>query len=142
ELQAISDFVKSGGGLLIVQDYGVSGPAGPMPWSWPTRSVMGAFGLTDDDNMAIDVLHNDGAGGLCGDVVFEASRCFKQHPILGGLAAVSVDAVCTFSAALGWTTIIATDADAIPPNQPVLIERSIGAGRVLVFGDCNQWSDS
>jgi hypothetical protein len=140
ETQAISDFVQAGGGLLIVQDHGLDpGLGGPMPWSWPTRSVMGAFGLVDDDNMARDALHND--GGNPGRVVLESSRSFKPHPVVAGLAAVMADATCTFSSAAGWTTIVETDADTVPPNQPVLVERSVGAGRVLVFGDSNSWTD-
>jgi hypothetical protein len=141
ETQAISDFVNVGGGLLIAQDYGID-PAfgGPAPWSWPTRSVMGAFGLVDDNNLVTDAAHND--AGFPGRVVFEASRCFRPHPVVTGLTAVSVDATCTFSSAAGWTTIVETDADAVPPNQPVLVERSVSSGRVLVFGDSNTWTDS
>ena len=140
ETQAISDFVTAGGGLLIVQDHGLDpGLGGPMPWSWPTRSVMGAFGLVDDDNLARDVQHND--GGNPGRVVYDSARCFRPHPVVAGLTAVMGDATCTFSSAAGWTTIIETDADAVPPNQPVLVERSVGAGRVLVFGDSNSWTD-
>lgn len=90
EVQAVSDFVKAGGGLLVAQDYGVDPPTGPMPWSWPTRSVLGAFGLIDDNNLVEDALHNDGQPGW---VVFEAQRCFQPHPIVNGLAAISVDAV-------------------------------------------------
>ena len=43
----------------------------------------------------------------------------------------------TFSTAAGWTTVVETDGDAVPANQPVLIERGVGTGRVLVFGDSN-----
>jgi uncharacterized protein DUF4350 len=139
EVQAISDFVQAGGGLLIVGDYGVDPSIITMPWTWPTRSVMGGFGVIDDNNMAEDAQHNDGGPG---NVIFEASRCFKPHPIVTGLSAISVSAVCTYSLATGWTTVIATDSDAVPANQPVLIERSFGAGRVLIFGDCNSATDT
>lgn len=140
EMQAISDFVYAGGGLLVVGDYGVDPAVITMPWTWPTRSVMGAFGVIDDNNMAEDALHND--GGLPGNVIFEAQRCFKPHPIVNGLNTISVYATCTFSLAAGWTTIVETDSDAVPPNQPVLIERSFGAGRVVIFGDCNSATDT
>lgn len=142
EVQAIYDFVSGGGGLIVVQDYGVD-PAlgGPMPWSWPTRSVLGAFGIVDDNNMAQDTLHHDGAS--TGRVLFEAAQgCFASHPITSGLGTMLVDAVCTFSSAAGWTTIVQTDGDAVPPKQPVLVERAVGSGRVVVVGDPNSWTNA
>jgi hypothetical protein len=53
-----------------------------------------------------------------------------------------VDAVCTFSSAAGWTTIVQTDGDAVPPKQPVLVERAVGSGRVVVVGDPNSWTNA
>lgn len=141
ETQAILDFVNAGGGLLVAQDFGVD-PAmgGPMPWSWPVRSVLGAFGLIDDNNLALDALHNDGPVG--GHVIFsDAQHCFAAHPIVSGLKSIVNDATCTFSTAAGWTTVVETDADAVPPNQPVTVERSVGAGRVVVLGDSNVFTD-
>lgn len=140
ETQAISDFVTAGGGLLIVGDHGADPAVITMPWSWPTRSVMGAFGVIDDNNIAEDALHND--GGIAGNVRFEAQRCFKPHPIVAGLKEISVYATCTFSLAGGWTTVVETDSDATPPHQPVLIERGVGAGRVVIFGDSNSATDT
>jgi hypothetical protein len=75
------------------------------------------------------------------NVIFEAATCFKPHPIVAGLKAVSVSATSTFSLATGWTTVIETDTDAVPASQPVLIEQALGAGRVLVSGDTNWWSN-
>lgn len=139
ETQAISDFVQAGGGLLIAQDYGVEpGLGGPMPWSWPVRSVLGIFGLIDDNNIALDALHCD--SGIPGNVVFDAQRSFNAHPVVAGLKSVSVSATCTFSTAAGWSTVIKTDTDSTPADQPVLVEQAFGAGRVLVFGDSNTFS--
>jgi hypothetical protein len=139
EVQAISDFVDAGGGLLVVGDFGVDPAVVTMPWSWPTRSVMGAFGVTDRNNVAEDALHNDGGPGR---IVFASQRCFKPHPITNGLSNVLVDATCTFAASAGWTTIVETDSDAVPPNEPVLIENAFGAGRVVIFGDSNSANDT
>jgi hypothetical protein len=101
---------------------------------------MGAFGVIDDNNIAEDALHNDGANAA--NVIFEAGRCFKPHPIVAGLKEISVYATCTFSLAGGWTTVVETDSDATPPNHPVLIERAFGAGRVVIFGDSNSATDT
>ena len=118
--------------MLVAQDFGADPLLGGTPWSWPTRSVMGAFGLTDENNMALDGVHNEGDASR---IRFEAGRNFGAHPVVSGLSAISVSATCTF--ADPWPVVVATDTDTVPPSRPVVVEQSVGAGRVLALGDSN-----
>lgn len=135
EVQVIFDFVNAGGGLLVAQDWGIDPSFGSQPWSGPTRSVMGAFGLTDDSNIAMDLTHNEAGDPF--EIRFEAGRNFGPHPVVAGLTAISVAATCTLSGGGTWAAPVATDLDTRPPSRPVVMERDVGAGRVLVLGDSN-----
>jgi hypothetical protein len=55
---------------------------------------MGAFGLTDDSNLALDTTHNEGDASR---IRFEVVRNFGVHPVVDGLSAISVSATCTLS---------------------------------------------
>jgi hypothetical protein len=140
EVQAIFDFVYAGGGLLTLQDWGIDPRFGAHEWSWPTRSVIGAFGLTDNSDFALDQLHNETGNAM--HVVFEVGRNFGVHPIVDGLNAITLPATCTFSAGSPWTSVVVTDGDTLPPGRAVVVEREVGAGRVLVLGDSNIIADT
>ncbi|MGH3843705.1 MAG: DUF4350 domain-containing protein [Pseudonocardiaceae bacterium] len=139
EVQVISDFVNAGGGLLIAQDWGLDPASGANPWSLPTRSVMSAFGLTDDGNFATDTTHNEAGNSYW--IRFEAGRNFSPHPVVAGLTAISMHHTCTLSGGGVWVAAVTTDTDTQPPSRPVVMERDVGAGRVLVLGDSNVLED-
>jgi hypothetical protein len=144
EVQVISNFVNGGGGLLIGQDFGVDPmyPYNQNPWSLPTRSVMNAFGIIDDSNDASDPTpnHYDGNSGW---IRFEAGRNFGGgHPIVAGLTTIWFRLTCTLSGGSAWSAIVNTDTDTNPPSRPVVMERDVGAGRILVLGDSNPLDDS
>jgi hypothetical protein len=139
EIQAIVDFVNAGGGLLLAQDWGIDPRFGYAPWSLPARGVMSAFGLVDDSNLVLDTLHND---GIAEQLRFDVGRNFGSHPIVSGLSTLTAVWSCTLATGNGWSPVIATDADAVPPERPVVAERAVGGGRVLVLGDSNMLNDS
>jgi hypothetical protein len=142
EVQAIANFVAAGGGLLIAQDWGNDPTTGTSPnaWSLPTRSVMSAFGLTDDSNLAEDTIHNEVGNSVW--IRLEVGRNFGTHPVVAGLTTISFHHTCTLSGGSAWSSVVSTDTDTKPPNRPVVMERDIGAGRVLVLGDSNTLEDS
>jgi hypothetical protein len=115
EVQVISDFVSNGGGLLIGQEWGIEPMFGSHDWSLPTRSVMSAFGIIDDSNIAFDQIHNEGDASR---IRFDVGRNFGGHPIVAGLTTISVSATCTLSGGTPWSAVVITDTDTItkPPN--------------------------
>jgi hypothetical protein len=133
EQQALVDFVNGGGGLMIVQDFGNG------PWSVPTREILNLFGANDENNTALDDMHNDGANPP--SVIFDSQRNFLPHPIVNPLGSFVVGATCTLSGRDGWATVVETDDDADPARRPVLLVRPWGSGRVLAFGDSNAWAN-
>lgn len=137
-MQAITDFVNGGGGLLLCQDYGLRTPIPPSPWTHPMRQLLYLFGAADEENLAEDALHNTGSSGW---ILFETPRNFSGHPVMRNIKSFSVDAVCTLSGSTGWTTIAETDDDSSPVRRPVLMGRGFGTGRVLVIGDSNTFAD-
>jgi hypothetical protein len=139
EETAIVDFVNRGGGLLVCQDYGLTPPLPPSPWTHPTREVLYLFGAADEENMAQDQQHN--VSGHPAWIEFDTARNFTTHPIVQPLKQFTTDAVCTLSGGVGWETVAETDDDAAPPRRPVLIARGIGAGRVAAYGDSNTFAD-
>ena len=138
ELSAMQTFVNNGGGLLVCQDFGNQPPIPLPPWVIPTRGVLNAFGATDDNNAAQDVLHN--LAGQPTHLVLETGRNFGSHPIVQPLKRWTTGTPCTLSGA-GWDTVTETDADAAPPNRPLLIARAHGSGRVVAIGDSNTFAD-
>lgn len=134
EKQAMSDFVNTGGGLLIVQDFGNA------PWSPPTREILNLFGTNDDNNFMQDPT-NHFLPGQTDDVVFDYKRNFLAHPIVNGWKSFHVDAASSLSGGAGWTTVVETDDDSIPARRPAVIARSYGPGRIVAFGDSNTWAD-
>jgi hypothetical protein len=134
EKQAINDFVAGGGGLLVVQDFGNA------PWSAPTREILNLVGANDDNNFMQDPT-NCFTPGQTDDVVFDYQRNFHSHPIVNGLKYFHVDAAASLSGSSEWVTIAETDDDSTPARRPALIARSLGAGRVVAFGDSNTWAD-
>ena len=142
EKQAITSFVSGGGGLMIVQDYGIPPPTPAAPWSAPTREVLNLFGANDDNNMVQDAIHNNSASyNPPFAVIFDYQRNFLTHPIVNGWKYFGIDAICSLSGGTGWTTIVETDDDSIPVRRPVLLGRSYGSGRVLAYGDSNTWAN-
>ena len=138
ELSAMQAFVSNGGGLLVAQDFGNQPPVPLPPWVIPTRGVLNAFGASDDNNAAQDVLHN--LAGQPTHLVLETGRNFGSHPIVQPLKRWTTGTPCTLSGA-GWDTVTETDSDAAPPNRPLLIARAHGAGRVVAIGDSNTFAD-
>lgn len=140
EVQDISSFVSAGGGLVLGQDFGLDPAFGANPWTGPARSVMGAFGLLDDNNMALDPTHNE--AGDASRIRFDVGRNFGGHAVVNGLSTTSVVATCTFSNAVGWDPVVITDSDSIPAMAATVVARTVAAGRVLVLGDTNTLSDT
>lgn len=133
EKKAISEFVNQGGGLLIVQDFGGA------PWSVPTREVLNYFGANDDNNFINDPTNN--MGGQTDDVIFDYQRNFLGHPITNGWKYFHVDAASSLSGSAGWSTVVETDDDSVPPRRPAVIARAFGKGRIVAFGDSNTWAN-
>jgi hypothetical protein len=103
---------------------------------------MNAFGIIDDSNDAFDPTptHYDGNGGY---IRFEVGRNFGGgHPIVAGLTTILFRLTCTLSGGSAWSAVVNTDTDTNPPSRPVVMERNVGAGRVVVLGDSNPLEDS
>ena len=54
--------------------------------------------------------------------------------MLREIGSIRLDAASTLSGT-DWVTLVETDDDAIPSHRPVVISKTIGAGRILVIGD-------
>jgi hypothetical protein len=142
EKQALVDFVNAGGGLMIVQDFGLAPPTPQTPWSGPGRDLLNLFGANDDNNIVTDPVHYDQTGwGGTAAVLFDAQRNGRPHPIVNGWQTFRADAICSLSGGTGWTTIVESDDDSTPLRRPVLMGSTTGAGRILAFGDSNVWAD-
>jgi hypothetical protein len=68
-------------------------------------------------------------------------RNFMPHPIVQGFKSFHVDACSSLSGDNEWSTVVETDDDSSPSRRPVVMARTFGAGRIVIFGDSNTWCD-
>ena len=125
EKVAIQEFVNSGKSVWIVAEFGT-------PYIFPaTQDAMSMFDITHGNNMVTDPTNHELEEFW---VVYEQDRNFGTHPILEGIDKIRLDAGATVSGP-GYTILVETDDDAVPPRQPMVIAKDHGSGRVLAIAD-------
>ena len=130
EKQALEEFVKQGGAILVAGEWGPSIP------SAATIDLLAHFGATYDNNTIRDPAHS--ASGQTSWVIYAAGRNFLAHPVVTGLKSVQSAAGASLSGAQ-WKAIIETDDDAMPVRRPAVALRELGAGRLMALGDWGFW---
>ena len=131
EIDALSDFVEKGGGLLVIGNAG------------------GDRGLRTNMN---DILNKFGIEMLSDQVKDEASNEFnmpthpvindvKDHPIGNGVAEIVVVAGCSVRGSTNMKGIVYTSPAAEPPNAPVLVAGDFKQGRVVAVGSYRLFSN-
>lgn len=131
EIDALSDFVEKGGGLLVIGNAG------------------GDRGLRTNMN---EILNKFGIEMLSDQVKDEASNEFnmpthpvindvKEHPIGNGVAEIVIVAGCSVRGSSNMKCIAYTSPAAEPPNAPVLVAGDFKQGRVVAVGSYRLFSN-
>jgi hypothetical protein len=94
------------------------------------------FGIKYNNDQVFDDQHNYGIRNLAISTVFE------NHPITEGLELVIIPSACSLSVTSKAQGVIFSDADADPPNVPVIAISEYGLGRAVVFGSYETFRDS
>lgn len=134
EVRAVEEWVKRGGGLLLIADRA--------PFGGPARTLAKVFGVTLDDNT---ILRKGADGKPDGVLTIDvAADGEKSHPIFAGVSRVVYvvgESVAGPGAVLrapagtySGPTIQATEGPSAA-GKPIILAFSHGKGRVVVIGD-------
>lgn len=135
EKTAIKSYVRNGGSVAVVGDWGSSEKL--PPWWRPANNLGHYFGVPFAQNWAKDPTNCDGNRDHW---IYFYRRNFNG-PITEPLTTVEAFATATLKPTVSGVQVIKTDSDASPPNRPIFFSRQLGKGRVIVLGDSDFWSD-
>ncbi len=130
EIQDMQEYVEDGGAIYLIADWGGV-------FSDPSQALANVFGVTLDANTVTDP--NDFIGGHDVWVTYDSAN-FSSNAIMSGLNQLQTYASTGMLPGTASPLII-TDADASPPNRAIAVALSYGAGRVIIVGDSNYFSD-
>lgn len=131
ENQAMQEYVENGGSLFLIADWGGI-------YSDPSQTLANVFGVTLDANTVTDP--NDFIGGNDFWVTYDNAN-FSSHILMDGLNQLQTYASTAMFPGTASPLII-TDPDASPPNRAIAVALGYGAGRVVIVGDSNYFSDA
>jgi hypothetical protein len=136
EITVLKSWVKTGGSLLIIGDWGVN-----TEWSQATRALSAKFRIFFNktrrkcarDPSNYEIPHNDW--------IYLFRRNYSTYKkIMSGLNRTETFCTTTLYSSIG-KRVIFLDEDAVPSGKPIVMGREFGKGRVLVLADSNFWSD-
>lgn len=124
EIKSIIDFVKLGGGLLIMS--GAGGDPGHMS---NLNDISGKFGIKFNNDQVIDKEIN------CGLPTIPKIKTFPNpHPIIKGISNLCYRAGCSLTVFNKAIPIALSNDISIPPLRPVIAVSQYGNGGIVAIG--------
>ncbi|TET29264.1 MAG: hypothetical protein E3J70_07325 [Candidatus Heimdallarchaeota archaeon] len=131
EIDALSDFVEKGGGLLVIGNAG-----GDRGLRTNMNEILNIFGIEMISDQVKDEASNEfnmPTHPVINDV--------KEHPIGNGVAEIVIVAGCSVRGSSKMKGIAYTSPAAEPPNAPVLVAGDYKQGRVVAVGSYRLFSN-
>ncbi|MHA1902395.1 MAG: hypothetical protein ACXADL_00210 [Candidatus Thorarchaeota archaeon] len=123
EIDALTKFVKQGGGLLLLSLSG--GDKGLMN---NMSQISKGFGISFENTAVKDEQNNAGLPTM------PVLKKIEAHPTTEDVADLLIPSGCTLKVTAKATSIAITSEMADPPNQPVIAVAEAGKGRIMCVG--------
>ncbi|TFG15011.1 hypothetical protein EU537_01865 [Candidatus Thorarchaeota archaeon] len=123
EIAALKEFVKEGGGLMLLSHSG--GDRGLMN---NMSDVSKPFGITFENTAIKDDKHNDGLPTM------PFIRDLEDHAIMEEIDEILLPSGCTLEVESKAEVLAKTGGTADPPSRPVIAVAEHGKGRVICIG--------
>jgi hypothetical protein len=131
EIDAITNFVEKGGGLLIIGNAG-----GDRGLRTNMNEILNQFGIEMFSDQVKDEANNEfnmPTHPVINDV--------KDHPIGNGVAEIVIVAGCSVRGSSNMQGVAYTSPAAEPPNTPILVAGEYKQGRVVAVGSYRLFSN-
>ncbi len=131
EIEAITNFVEKGGGLLVIGNAG-----GDRGLRTNMNEVLNKFGIEMLSDQVKDESNNE-----FNMPTHPVIKDIKNHPVGNGVAEVVVVAGCSVRGSANMGGVAYTSPAAEPPNAPIIVAGDYKQGRVAAVGSYRLFSN-
>jgi len=131
EIEAITNFVEKGGGLLVIGNAG-----GDRGLRTNMNEVLNKFGIEMLSDQVKDESNNE-----FNMPTHPVIKDIKDHPVGSGVAEVVVVAGCSVRGSTNMKGVAYTSPAAEPPNAPIIVAGDFKQGRVVAVGSYRLFSN-